>query len=76
MLHCFLSMSKLSNTTLQAGLVRENVMNGYLLLMQFEKLDMSSFISSVVGWPHRPRLMPHSNNTTENEYSHAVTLST
>ena len=32
--------------------------------------------SSVVGWPHRPRLMPHSNNTTENEYSHAVTLST
>ena len=30
--------------TLQVGLVRENVMNGYLLLMQFEKLDMSSFI--------------------------------
>ena len=30
--------------TLRVGLVRENVMNGYLLLMQFEKLDMSSFI--------------------------------
>ena len=28
---------------------RENIMNGYFLLMQFEKLDMSSF--KVKGWP-------------------------
>ena len=26
------------------GLAKENIMNGYLLLMQFEKLDVSSFI--------------------------------
>ena len=43
--HCYHSM---------AG--NRNYMNGYLLLMQFEKLDMSSFISFLQGWTNKQRL--------------------